>query len=88
MGAAKERNQTQTSPLKKPLNVKAKSKRDLMEDVLQKGSKSDYIPAGFFMHFNKKGDEAVKGGGRGGGSSPLPHFLTATSPRSVNVFSP
>ena len=60
MGAAKERNQTQTSPLKKPLNAKAKSKRDLMEDVLQKGSKSDYVPAGFFMHFNKKGDEAVK----------------------------
>jgi uroporphyrinogen decarboxylase len=56
MGAVQERNQTQTSPL----NAKAKSKRDLMEDVLQKGSKSDYIPAGFFMHFNKKGDEAVK----------------------------
>lgn len=48
MGAVQERNQTQTSILKKPLNAKAKSKRDLMEDVLQKGSKSDYIPAGFY----------------------------------------
>ena len=50
----------------KPLNLPkinnqvAKSKRDLMEDVLQPGSTSSYIPAGFFMHFNKKGDEAVK----------------------------
>jgi len=46
--------------LSKIPNQAKKSKRDLMEDVLQSGSSSSYIPAGFFMHFNKKGDEAVK----------------------------
>ncbi len=38
---------------------RARSKRDLMEDMLTRPS-STYIPAGFFMHFGVRGDAAVK----------------------------
>ena len=38
----------------------AKSKRDLMMQVLDMSTTPNYIPAGFFMHFGVKGDAAVK----------------------------
>lgn len=38
----------------------AKSKRDLMMEVLNMEAKPGYIPAGFFMHFGVRGDAAVK----------------------------
>ena len=37
-----------------------KSKRDLMQQVLNMQAKPGYVPAGFFMHFGVKGDAAVK----------------------------
>ena len=37
-----------------------KSKRDLMQEVLNTQARPGYIPAGFFMHFGVKGDAAVK----------------------------
>ena len=37
-----------------------RSKRDLMEAVLNMEAKPGYIPAGFFMHFGVKGDAAIK----------------------------
>ena len=37
-----------------------RSKRDLMMQVLDMSHPSNYIPAGFFMHFGVKGDAAVK----------------------------
>ena len=37
-----------------------RSKRDRMMDVLDMSSAPGYIPAGFFMHFGKRGDAAVK----------------------------
>jgi uroporphyrinogen decarboxylase len=39
---------------------RGKSKRDLMEAVLNMEAKPGYVPAGFFMHFGVKGDAAVK----------------------------
>src|SRR5271157_5897548 len=39
---------------------RAKSKRDLMLEVLHMDSQPDYVPAGFFMHFGVRGDAAVK----------------------------
>jgi len=36
------------------------SNRELMMEFMDKDSRSNHIPGGFFMHFNKKGDEAVK----------------------------
>lgn len=36
------------------------SNRQIMQDFMDPNAKSTHIPAGFFMHFNKKGDEAVK----------------------------
>lgn len=47
-----------TVPIKKI--SAAPNKRDRMLELLDPNSKSNYIPAGFFMHFNKKGDEAVR----------------------------
>lgn len=44
-------------------NAPAKSKRDLMMQVLDKSAKSNYIPAGFFLHFSpeqRTGDAAIK----------------------------
>lgn len=38
----------------------AKSKRDLMLEVLNMEAKPGYVPAGFFMHFGLRGDAAVK----------------------------
>ena len=38
-----------------------KSKRDLMQQVLNMQAKPGYVPAGFFMHFEVKGDAAVVG---------------------------
>jgi uroporphyrinogen decarboxylase len=38
----------------------AKSKRDLMLEVLNMEARPGYIPAGFFMHFGVRGDAAVK----------------------------
>jgi uroporphyrinogen decarboxylase len=38
----------------------AKSKRDLMLEVLNMEARPGYIPAGFFMHFGVQGDAAVK----------------------------
>jgi len=38
----------------------AKSKRNLMLEVLNMESKPGYVPAGFFMHFGVRGDAAVK----------------------------
>jgi uroporphyrinogen decarboxylase len=37
-----------------------KSKRDLMQEVLNMEAKPGYVPAAFFMHFGVKGDAAVK----------------------------
>ncbi len=39
---------------------RAKSKRDLMLEILNMDSRPDYVPAGFFMHFGVRGDAAVK----------------------------
>jgi uroporphyrinogen decarboxylase len=39
---------------------RAKSKRDLMMDVLDRSRTPSYVPAGFFMHFGVTGDAAVK----------------------------
>ena len=39
---------------------RARSKRDLMLEVLHMEAKPGYIPAGFFMHFGVTGDAAVK----------------------------
>jgi uroporphyrinogen decarboxylase len=39
---------------------RAKSKRDLMLEVLNMEAKPGYIPAAFFMHFGVKGDAAVR----------------------------
>lgn len=44
-------------------NAPAKSKRDLMLQVLDKSTTSNYVPAGFFLHFpaqQRTGDAAVK----------------------------
>ena len=44
-------------------NAPAKSKRDLMLQVLDKSATSNYIPAGFFLHFpteQRTGDAAIK----------------------------
>src|SRR5271157_754013 len=38
----------------------AKSKRDLMLEVLNMEAKPGYVPAGFFMHFGVRGDAAIK----------------------------
>ena len=38
----------------------ARSKRDLMLEVLNMEARPGYIPAGFFMHFGVKGDAAIK----------------------------
>ena len=38
----------------------AKSKRDLMLEVLNMEAKPGYVPAAFFMHFGVRGDAAVK----------------------------
>jgi uroporphyrinogen decarboxylase len=38
----------------------ARSKRDLMLEVLNMEAKPGYVPAGFFMHFGVRGDAAVK----------------------------
>lgn len=43
----------QSNPLKR-------TNRDVMMEFMDSKSGSNYIPGGFFMHFNKKGDEAVK----------------------------
>jgi len=40
--------------------ARAKSKRDLMLEVLNMEAKPGYVPAGFFMHFGVRGDAAVK----------------------------
>ena len=40
--------------------VPAKSKRDLMLEVLDMPARPSYIPAAFFMHFGVRGDAAVK----------------------------
>ncbi len=37
-----------------------KSKRDLMQAVLQMEARPGYVPAAFFMHFGVTGDAAVK----------------------------
>jgi len=37
-----------------------RSRRDRMMDVLNMSSTPGYIPAGFFLHFGKRGDAAVK----------------------------
>ena len=47
------------STAKRPSGL-AKSKRDLMMQVLDMSTTPNYIPAGFFMHFGVKGDAAVK----------------------------
>jgi uroporphyrinogen decarboxylase len=39
---------------------RAKSKRDLMLEVLNMEARPGYVPAGFFMHFGVRGDAAVK----------------------------
>lgn len=38
----------------------ARTKRDLMLEVLNLEAKPGYVPAGFFMHFGVRGDAAVK----------------------------
>jgi len=48
------------SGMPKPYLPQAKSKRDLMMQVLDMSSKPVYIPAAFFMHFGVTGDAAVK----------------------------
>lgn len=40
--------------------IPAKSKRDLMMQILDMSARPSYIPAGFFMHFGVKGDAAIK----------------------------
>ena len=47
-------------PSRSPSAKPAKSKRDLMLEVLNMQSKPGYVPAGFFMHFGVRGDAAVK----------------------------
>jgi uroporphyrinogen decarboxylase len=47
-------------PARNPSPKPAKSKRDLMLEVLDMKSKPGYVPAGFFMHFGVRGDAAVK----------------------------
>lgn len=45
------------------VNAPAKSKRDLMMQVLEKTGSPNYIPAGFFLHFpaeQRTGDAAIK----------------------------
>lgn len=42
-----------TNPLKR-------TNREIMQEFLDPNSNSKHIPAGFFMHFNKKGDAAVQ----------------------------
>jgi len=47
-------------PVRSPSARSAKSKRDLMLEVLNMKSRPGYVPAGFFMHFGVRGDAAVK----------------------------
>ncbi len=54
---------TKTSPTtaksQRPVQLR-KSRRDLMQQVLDTSSTPSYIPAGFFMHFGVRGDAAIK----------------------------
>ena len=56
IGRRRETAQPARSQSAKP----AKSKRDLMLEVLNMEAQPGYVPAGFFMHFGVRGDAAVK----------------------------
>jgi uroporphyrinogen decarboxylase len=51
---------SQIAPARAQRARPARSKRDLVLDVLNMSSTPRYIPAGFFMHFGVRGDAAVK----------------------------